>query len=109
MSRGEFTKGFSLTVEDSDWGMVGLAGCHVNIPELASHSLGHSLGCASHPAQEIKPAVVYGGTPMSKDKEMLKDGDDVVESLIVSDSLRVSLIVSESLCFVFFLQQIGWI
>eukprot|EP00435_Cladocopium_sp_Y103_P040042 s1526_g10.t2 len=25
--------------------------------------------------EEIKPAVVYGGTPMSKDKEMLKDAE----------------------------------
>ena len=35
----------------------------------------------AQPGQEIKPAVVYGGTPMSKDKEMLKDTGDALVGL----------------------------
>ena len=35
----------------------------------------------AQPGQEIKPAVVYGGTPMSKDKEMLKDAGDALVGL----------------------------
>lgn len=64
--------------------MVGFAGCHVKKSlnpkrHLLAMLLGSATGAAGGlPGQEIKPAVVYGGTPMSKDKEMLKDTGDAL-------------------------------
>ena len=68
--------------------MVGFAGCHVKKSLNPTRHVGHSLGKrhvklvrGAQAGQEIKPAVVYGGTPMSKDKEMLKDTGDALVGL----------------------------